>query len=79
MIEDSDGKKFCCSLRRFFIVAIVGTLREPAPVDLVDVSNVTEDGLVTVHLRYCPFCGEPITRDQHVRITQPLVLPDQDD
>jgi hypothetical protein len=52
----------CCALRDYFVVAIVGTLKQQAPVEIADfVTDFhNEKGKTTIGMKFCPWCGAPI-------------------
>lgn len=58
---------YCCSMRRHFILGIVGVRSgENIPVDVVDFLKSFE-GPPIIEIKYCPFCGQRIDGNQTKR------------
>ena len=61
-------EKYCCAMRRFFLIGIVGTRRgESAPVEAADFVVNWESPTPTLSIKYCPFCGTEIPADDTLR------------
>lgn len=58
------GNGYCCSMRRKFLVGIVGEDTSlPLPTeaaDFIDFDEPPENGQVTMRIRFCPFCGQKV-------------------
>lgn len=56
---------YCCKMREKYMVCIVAENAElPTPVDAVDFMDFdlkAADGRTVIRIKYCPFCGKPIT------------------
>lgn len=65
---------YCCVLRDYFAVAIVGVTKKEMPVEVADfVTNFhNEHGKTTVGFKFCPWCGARINHQADpVKITTP--------
>lgn len=53
---------YCCPLRDYFVVAIVGTTKKEAPVEIADYITDfhNEKGKMTIGTKFCPWCGARI-------------------
>jgi len=62
---------YCCPMRRYFLIGLVGTRKgESAPVDVADFVVDWESPTPTLAIKFCPFCGEPVAPDQTLRKSQ---------
>lgn len=65
------SSEYCCALRRYFILGIVGTFGA-SPRELLDATQIGESGRTVVVMKFCPFCGVAITKDSPTRTVPPL-------
>lgn len=60
-----DTVKYCCKMREKFLIGIVADNRDlPTPTDaadFIDFDSVTEDKRPVIRIKFCPFCGKPVT------------------
>lgn len=57
---------YCCSMRRHFLVGIVGERsNEEAPIDVADFMISFDPPIISI--KYCPFCGKSIDNSQSLR------------
>ena len=61
----NDEPKWCCKMRRHFVLGIVGVRKEPYPVDLVDFIDFDKPS--EIRIKYCPFCGVVINDRKELR------------
>lgn len=63
---------YCCPMRARFIVCVAGENTEaPDPVDAVDFIDFNvklPSGLPVMCIKFCPFCGKEIPRDETLRV-----------
>lgn len=71
------AENFCCAMRRHFLVGIVGARAGDPPVEHLDFMIEFDPPVITI--KFCPFCGKDITRDQTVRFGTQLDNHDQDE
>lgn len=63
----TDAPAFCCSMREYFILAILRNPHiEKEPAEVVDFVSMGENGPV-LRIRFCPFCGKTIDGNQPTR------------
>lgn len=62
--------RYCCAMRRHFVIGIVGArVDEPVPFDVMEFMPDIESKLISI--KFCPFCGESMDDSQTRRIVQP--------
>lgn len=58
---------YCCSMRRYFLVGLVGTrANEEMPIEAADFIDVWEPQMI-VNIKFCPFCGANVD-GEHRRV-----------
>lgn len=63
----TDQEIFCCAMRRYFTITIVGTRPgERPPTDVADYIIDFEN--LVIAIKHCPFCGKVIDRNETRRI-----------
>ncbi len=74
--------RYCCPVRRHFLIGIIGQRAEPPPVEIADFILAWEPKII-VGIRYCPFCGVELQREDPRTVTNvspatPTTPPDED-
>jgi hypothetical protein len=55
---------YCCKMREKFVLGIVAEREVPChadAADFMDFDQVTQDGRPILRIKFCPFCGKPVT------------------
>ncbi len=62
---DPEEETYCCPMRQKFLIGIVAEREDlPTPVDaadFMDFDEKSEDDRPVLRIRFCPFCGKPVT------------------
>jgi len=68
-MTDDLHEKYCCAMRRHFLVGVVATREgEEIPTEAVDFALAFEPKLL-IRIKFCPFCGEEIPQSNTMRTT----------
>lgn len=59
-------ENYCCEMRRHFVVGILGETRGEMPLEVADFVVAWEPKII-IAIRYCPFCGNKINKDETTR------------